>query len=204
MQLEVSVTEFKELFNQLQSPDGLFSLLRLDVREQIGGYLSELMKAELSDFLGREKYERQEGKKNYRNGFYDRKITLKGIGKVEAQVPRDRQGAYQTQLLPRSQRYEKALVEDLSLLFLTGISTRTLAMLSQRLIGRKISHSQVSRAHQELSEAVLTWRERDLSEEIYKYLYIDGVHFKMRIHGSIELVPVLVVKSSQKTEKADR
>ncbi len=193
MQLEVSVTEFKELFNQLQSPDGLFSLLRLDVREQIGGYLSELMKAELSDFLGREKYERQEGKKNYRNGFYDRKITLKGIGEVEAQVPRDRQGAYQTQVLPRSQRYEKALVEDLSLLFLTGISTRTLAMLSQRLIGRKISHSQVSRAHQELSEAVLTWRERDLSEEIYKYLYIDGVHFKMRIHGSIELVPVLVV-----------
>ena len=149
MQLEVSVTEFKELFNQIQSPDGLFSLLRLDVREQIGGYLSELMKVELTDFLGREKYERQEGKKNHRNGFYDRKITLKGIGEVEAQVPRDRQGAYQTQVLPRSQRYEKALVEDLSLLFLTGISTRTLAMLSQRLIGRKISHSQVSRAHQD-------------------------------------------------------
>ena len=78
-------------------------------------------------------------------------------------------------------------------MFLTGISTRTLAMLSQRLIGRKISHSQVSRAYQELSEAVVTWRERDLSEEIYKYLYIDGVNFKMRIHGSIELVPVLVV-----------
>lgn len=69
MQLEVSVTEFKELFNQLQSPDELFSLLRLDVREQIGGYLSELMKAELTDFLGREKYERQEGEKNHRNGF---------------------------------------------------------------------------------------------------------------------------------------
>ena len=44
-----------------------------------------------------------------------------------------------------------------------------------------------------MSEAVVTWRERDLSEEIYKYLYIDGVNFKMRIHGSIELVPVLVV-----------
>lgn len=78
-------------------------------------------------------------------------------------------------------------------MFLTGINTRTLAMLSQRLIGRKISHSQVSRAHQELSEAVVTWRERDLSEEIYKYLYIDGGNFKMRIHGSIKLVPVLVV-----------
>ncbi len=45
MQLEVSVTEFKELFNQLQSRDALFSLLRLEVREQIGGCLSELMEA---------------------------------------------------------------------------------------------------------------------------------------------------------------
>ena len=39
MRLEVSVRDFKELFNQIQSPDGWFSLLRMDVREQIGDYL---------------------------------------------------------------------------------------------------------------------------------------------------------------------
>ena len=38
-----------------------------------------------------------------------------------------------------------------------------------------------------------TWRERDLSEERYKYLFIDGVHFKMRVKDSIENIPVLAV-----------
>lgn len=193
MKLEVSVMEFRELFNQVQKPDELFTMMRVDMRDQVGSYLSELMGAELTSFLGREKYERQDGKKNHRNGSYVRKFTLKGIGEVEPKVPRDRDGEYQTQVLPRSQQYEKAIAEDLSMMFLTGISTRTLGILSQRLLGRKLSHTEISRANQELTEAVESWRERDLSEEMYKYLYIDGVNFKMRIDGSVETTPVLAI-----------
>jgi putative transposase len=40
---------------------------------------------------------------------------------------------------------------------------------------------------------VETWRERDLSSEPIKYVYIDGTLFSMRVHGSVEKVPVLVV-----------
>ena len=45
----------------------------------------------------------------------------------------------------------------------------------------------------ELKQAVETWRMRDLSGEKIKYVFVDGVNFRMRICGSIELVPVLVV-----------
>ena len=78
-------------------------------------------------------------------------------------------------------------------MFLSGISTRSLALLSKRLIGRSISHTEISLANRELQAAAETWRERDLSEERYKYLFIDGVHFKMRVKDSIENIPVLAV-----------
>ena len=78
------------------------------------------------------------------------------------------------------------------MMFLTGVSTRTLSMISKRLIGRKISPTEVSNANKELIDAVEQWRERDLSDEPIKYMFLDGVNFDMRIDGSIEKVPVLV------------
>ncbi len=57
-------------------------MIRTDVRETIGQYLSDLMNAELTHFLGRKPYERQQGDVNHRNGTYDRSFTIKGIGGV--------------------------------------------------------------------------------------------------------------------------
>jgi len=98
---------------------------------------------------------------------------------------------FQTQVLPRSKQYEERIAEDLSVMYLTGISTRTLSLLSKRLIGRSISHEEVSKASRELKESVERWRNRDLSKEKIKYLYVDGVNFTMRTGKSIEAVPVL-------------
>ena len=78
-------------------------------------------------------------------------------------------------------------------MFLAGISTRTLSLVSERLIGRKISSGEVSKVSKSLTDSVEAWRERDLSKEPIKYLYIDGTNFSMRISGAIEKVPVLVV-----------
>ena len=97
-------------------------------------------------------------------------FTLKGIGEVDVEVPRDRDGAFKTQIIPRSKRYERELRQDISMMFLTGVSTRTLSMISKRLIGRKISPTEVSNANKELIDAVEQWRERDLSDEPIKYI----------------------------------
>jgi putative transposase len=108
-------------------------------------------------------------------------------------VPRDRNGEFETQVIPRSRQYEDALREDICVMFLSGVSTRTLSLISEKLIGRKICPSEVSKASMQLAEAVETWRQRDLSVEPIKYMYVDGTLFSMRIDGSVEKVPVLVV-----------
>ena len=197
MKLEIEVSEFKSLMQQVHKPEELFEMIRVDMREMVGKYLSGMMKAELSDYLGRNYYEREQvlsrQERNYRNGNYERKIALKGVGEVEVKVPRDRLGTYQTQVLRRSQRIEGAIAEDISLLFLSGCSTRILSLLSRRLLGKSISASKISQYNQELTQAVENWRSRDLSLEKIQYLYIDGVNFRMRINKKIELVPVLVI-----------
>lgn len=192
MEIKISVPEVVSLLKEVQeNPARIFEMVTMNVQKDVGNYLTNLMKAELTHVLGREEYERRKGKANHRNGSYPRNFCIKGIGEVAVKVPRDRNGEYQTQVLPRSKRYEDRLAEDLSIMYLTGISTRTLSMLSRRLIGREISHEEVSTANRELTGAVEKWRTRDLSAEKIKYLFVDGVIFKMRVQGDIENTPVL-------------
>jgi hypothetical protein len=99
MRIEVSVPEVVSLFKQIQTqPEQLFDLIRTDIRHSVGQYLSEMMQVELTQFLGREPYERTDDDANHLNGAYYRQFTLKGIGTVGVEVPRDRKGDFQTQV----------------------------------------------------------------------------------------------------------
>src|SRR5208283_3054445 len=116
MKLEITVSEVKEIFKAIEKPEQFFEMIRFNVRETVGQYLSEMMKAELTNFLGRDRYVRGTGESNHRNGSYDRNFTLKGVGGVQVNVPRDRNGDFQTQVIPRSKQYEEEISRDLSLL----------------------------------------------------------------------------------------
>ena len=84
MKLEISVPEVVSIFKEFQAqPEKLFTMIRTDISESVGQYLSELMNAELTHFLRRGLYECGDGQINHRNGSYPRKFTLKGIGPVD-------------------------------------------------------------------------------------------------------------------------
>jgi putative transposase len=194
MKLDVSVTEVVELFKEIQkTPEKLFEMMRLDIREIAGEYLSSLMDAELTIHLGRDRYKRCRIEVNHRNGSYPRQFTLKGIGEVGVRIPRDRKNTFQTSVLPQRKQFEEAVAKDLSVMFLMGMSTRSLSMISNHLLGRKISPAEISNTTRELSEAVEKWRARDLSPESITYLFVDGVNFGMRMGRSVEKISVLVV-----------
>jgi putative transposase len=200
MKVEISVPEVMSIFKEIQQkPENIFEMIRVEIKESVGEYLSKLMDLERTEFLGRQRYEHAQGDTNHRNGSYSRSFTLKGIGAVKVEVPRDRKGEFETRVIPRSKQYEIELRQNLSLMFLTGISTRALSMMSERLIGRKVSPTEVSNANKELIVAAEKWRTRDLSGEPIKYVFLDGVNFDMRIDRSIEKVPVLVAIGVAKT-----
>jgi putative transposase len=193
MELKVSVSEAIALIKEVENaPAKILEYIGMNIQKEVGTFLTSLMGQELTHHVGREKYERKEGATDYRNGSYARTFCIKGVGDVHVDVPRDRDGDFQSQVLPRCQRYDERITEDIAAMYLTGISTRTLSLLSTKLIGRSLSPTEVSNATTELKQAVEKWRVRDLSREKIKYFFIDGVNFRMRIAGSIGLVPVLV------------
>jgi len=192
MKVEVTVPEVIQIFNEIQKkPEALFEMIRFDLQQTVGEYLTAIMSAELTQFLERLPYERCIGKDNHRNGSYSRKYALKGIGNVEVKIPRDRKGEFQTQVIPRSKQYEEELARDMSMMFLAGMSSRSLSMLSRRLLGRSISATEISNVNTQLTESVEKWRRRDLSGELIKYIYVDGVNFRMRVDQDVQLTPVL-------------
>jgi putative transposase len=195
VELKISVSEALALIKEIENvPAKLVEYIGMSIRKEVGAFLSNLMGKELTDHIGREKYERKEGSTDYRNGSYTRTFCIKGIGDVEVRVPRDRDGDFQSQVFPRAQRYDERITEDIAAMYLTGISTRTLSLLTKRLIGRSLSATEVSKATTELKQSIDTWRNRDLSQEKIKHLFIDGVIFRMRIRKGIEPVVVIGVR----------
>lgn len=202
MKNELTLPDAKSIFKEvLADPEKMFDMLRIDLRRCGERAIAEILKSELTEFLGRKKYERRsalsleqsDDELNYRNGFYKRKFTAKGIGELNLTVPRDRLGKYSSSLIDKYARYEKSLESDIVLMFLSGLSTRGLSLISKRLLGRKISSSEVSKVNRELLTGIDAWRLRPLSEYKIKYMMIDGVNFDMRVEDSVEKIPMLIV-----------
>lgn len=71
--------------------------------------MNVVLQAEMTEHLGREHGEQTDDRQGYRNGSYERTLTTR-IGSLKLEVPRDRDGTFQTKLFERYQRSEKALV----------------------------------------------------------------------------------------------
>lgn len=193
----VDTSELKTFVQNLpQLKDQIFEMMNLDIKQVSADYLGRLMNMELSVFLGRDRHERVNAvsstSRNYRNGYYLRTLAVKNLGALSIKVPRDRLGEYKTNVLPRYDRIDPQIKSDAVLMYFLGMSTRSLSLVSERLFGRKISHSVISEHSAELNERVEFWRTRPITEEV-KYLYVDGTYFTMRTTDSIEKVCVLVV-----------
>jgi putative transposase len=195
IKIENSLVETRKIYKKILSDPGkLFEMMRVDIKELAERALCELLKQELTLYLGRDKYKRSlEKEPNYRNGSTNKKYTIKNVGELNLEVPRDRKGTFESQLVKKYERYEKSLEKDISILFLSGLSTRNVSLISESILGRKISHGEVSNINKELLSGIDSWRIRDLSNFDIKYMYMDGVFFHMRVGHKIEKIPMLVI-----------
>ena len=146
--------------------------------------LNQILQAEMTEHLKAEPGEKTDDRRGYRNGTYERKLTTR-VGTIELEVPRDREGTFQTALFQRYQhaqkflRVEKALVLALMQEAHEGVSTRRVKDITTELCGREFSKSTVSRLAKELDEQVQAWADRPLDRE-YPFLLLDAMQLKVR------------------------
>jgi len=159
---EKNIIEIRELIKEIiNEPLKLFEMLRIDMKKIAEEALTRILQEELTLYLGREKYERVRGAKNYRNGFRKKKYLVKHLGEIELKILRDRNWEFKSEIIKNYERREKSIAEDVALMFFSGMSTRGIELLSKRLIGQKISRSEVSKMSQRFDKAIEQWRTRD-------------------------------------------
>lgn len=187
--VELHLPEVRVALEKFRSdPIGAMDSLVTGWRRQFGQALTKLMDAEISIFLGEEA---ERSVRNSRNGYTTRHFTIKGLGELEIRVPRDRAGRFETAILPAGQRYDVRIQQEMALMYLGGMSTRTIELMSERMFGRSFSAQEVSEAVGSLHEEVARWRTRRLDDRRWKYLFLDATNFKLR-REDVGREPVLV------------
>ena len=197
------ISEAEKLFKEImKDPGRMFDMFRMDIKRACEKAVEQVISLELTAYLGRERYERKAtDDNNYRNGSYQRSFTAKGIGNLQFKVARDRNGEFHSKVINRYERYEEELAHDVQAMFLSGMSTRSIELFSEHLLGRRVSSGEVSKINAELIAAVEKWRTRRLDELKIEYLMMDGVFFKFRVKKvvdgttqmEIKRIPMLVV-----------
>lgn len=180
-ELNTALEAFKQ--NRLKA----FEIIATEVRSVVSSTINQLLHAEMTLFLGKPD---QMG--NKRNGYYEREYALKGVGCIRIRLPIDRKREFKSVIIPTNEPVDPRLKEDLAVLHLSGISTRTLRLISKRILGVELSSDPVSKSLEVIEEKALDWLERPLKEE-YWALYIDGTNFRIQRRGSTEKEPSLVV-----------
>jgi putative transposase len=150
------------------------------VREGVKAVLEEVLQEEMTEHLEAGYRELTPTRRGERNGHYQRNL-LTPAGKIERlEVPRDREGEFVTELFERYKRMTGDVEEAILEMYLSGISTRKIAGVTDALSRVRVSNDAVSRIASRLEEQQKEWRERSLEEKSYPYLYLDATYLKVR------------------------
>src|SRR5258707_13256146 len=115
---------------------------------------------------------------NRRNGHSQK--TLKGEqGQVEIEVPRDRQGSFEPQLVRKGQTRLEGFDDKILALYARGMTTRDIQAQVQELYGVEVSPTLISNVTEAVMDEVRQWQARPL-EALYPIVYFDGPVFKVR------------------------
>jgi putative transposase len=154
--------------------------------EKMQHWINSLLESERDEFLERGRHVRlDEEHDNYRNGYRPRSLNFFGLGKIDLQVPRDRQGEFESAWLPERKGQDRELEAFLAESFLAGLSTRDLARISEKYLGQRYDSKQVSRIVGRATTELEQWRQRPLKGQRYKFLFFDGANFRVRINGHV-------------------
>ena len=162
--------------------------------EAVALLLNEAMKIERSEFLGAGPYERSADRIGSGNGYKDKRVRTR-VGEMALRVPQvrglpaDLAGFY-PKSLEKGLRSERALKLAVAEMYVSGVSTRRVADITQQLCGFDVSSTEVSRAAKLLDDELETWRNRPLGE--IPYLLLDARYEKVRHGGSVVDCAVLV------------
>lgn len=120
---------------------------------------------------------------NNRNG-YGRKTVITDSGKIEIDVPRDRAGSFDPQLIAKYQRRFPGFDDKIVSMYARGMSTREITGHLRDLYGIDVSPDLISTVTDAVLEEVAAWQARPL-DPAYPLVFFDAIRVKIRDEGMV-------------------
>jgi len=141
--------------------------------------VEKALEAEMADHLGHGKNEPVENLSgNTRNG--KSRKTLKGeFGELPIEIPRDRHGTFEPQLIPKHQTRWAGFDDKILSLYARGMSVREIQSHLEEMYGTDVSPTLISSVTDAVIEEVKAWQARPL-DALYPIVYLDCIHVKVR------------------------
>ena len=114
-----------------------------------------------------------------RNGSRPKTVLTEGTGQVGIEVPRDRDGTFEPQIVKKRQRRLNGVDEIVLSLYAKGLTTGEISAHFAEIYGASVSKETVSRITDRVVEEMQAWAARPL-DEIYAAVFIDAIVVKVR------------------------
>lgn len=160
------------------------------LKDLLGGTIESMLKAELDNHLGYNPYERSDSD-NSRNGSKS-KIVRSKYGQFEIDVPQDREGSFEPEIVKKRQKDISNIEEKIISMYAKGLSTRQISDQIDDIYGFEVSEGMVSDITDRLLPEIQDWQQRPLSE-VYPIVYIDAVHFSVRDNHVIKKLAAYII-----------
>lgn len=182
------------------SRDALSEILRQGAQQM----LTIAIEAEVAEWIeARRHLQDSHGHRQVvRNGYLPERSITTGLGPVTIRQPRvhdRRQGEaaepFSSKILPPYLRKTKSIEELLPWLYLKGISTGDFNEALSALVGPEcpgLSASTVTRLVAAWQDEYQDWSKRPLADKHYVYLWVDGVHFNIRLEEDRQCILVIM------------
>jgi transposase-like protein len=170
---EELVARAREQGLSLTGPDGLLKQLTKAV-------LETALNQEMTEHLGHDKHGPAGSEAgNVRNGSRPKTVLTEGSGQVPIEVPRDRAGSFEPQIVKKRQRRLTGVDEMVLSLYAKGLTTGEISAHFAEIYGASVSKETISRITDKVIEEMTDWCNRPL-DEIYAAIFVDAVMVKVR------------------------
>src|SRR5205814_4741527 len=135
----------------------------------------------MTEHLGYEKHDPAGiGAPNIRNGSRAKTVITENSGPVEIEVPRDRAGTFEPQIVKKRQRRLAGVDEIVLSLYAKGLTTGEISAHFAEIYGASVSKETVSRITDKVIEEMQSWQNRPL-DQVCAAIFIDAIVVKVRV-----------------------
>ena len=149
------------------------------LKDLLGDTLQGMLEGEMDQKLGYSKYDYQNKDTDDSRNGYSKKKVISSVGEIELDIPRDRKGEFEPQIVKKNQTDISNIEDQVLSMYAKGMTTRDISTHLKSVYGVDASAEMISHMTDRILPIAKEWQNRPL-EKKYAIVFMDAVHFHVR------------------------